>query len=276
MWNAQAEASKKRWFFMRLLLPRDFPARRHSSDSADVRPGRGQSHSCRCYQEVQRLGRSLRIHLIDFSGDNAMHDERIDGDTRLVVFTASPCARIAPPAAGVSEPTQRNTPSAKPLAIHSLCAAMNTGAAARFPANFNLFQLKSAPLSLSKFLALCLRPTQPHCGVGAASDAGVWRAAHRPRSSLPPGSVRRFSALAVKRRQRSPAKGKLSVSCGPTSISSLTLSRARARCKRVFTVSGRMPSSSAVSSTLIPSMIRMTSTIRKCCGKRSIALSSKR
>ena len=147
MWNAQAEASKKRWFFMRLLLPRDFPARRHTSDSADGRPGQGQSHSCRCYQEVQRLGRSLRIHLIDFSGDNAMNDERIDGDTRLVVFTASPCARIAPPTAGVSEQTPRNTPSAKPLAIHSLCAAMNSDAAARFPANFSKVMNFGAPWS---------------------------------------------------------------------------------------------------------------------------------
>jgi hypothetical protein len=41
------------------------------------------------------------------------------------------------PAAGATGPTQKNTPSAKPLAIHSLCAAMNSGAAARFWPNFS-------------------------------------------------------------------------------------------------------------------------------------------
>jgi hypothetical protein len=57
----------------------------------------------------------------------------------------------------------------------------------------------------------------------------------------PPGSFRRFSAPAGKRRQRSPSKGKVSASSGTTSISSLTLRIARTRCKRVLTVSGRMP-----------------------------------
>jgi hypothetical protein len=84
---------------------------------------------------------------MDFGGNHALHDERIGSGTRLMVFAAFRVRKDRAPPAGVSEPTQRNTPSATPLATHSLCAAVNSGAAARFSANFNKVMNIGAPWS---------------------------------------------------------------------------------------------------------------------------------
>src|SRR5262245_11501864 len=84
----------------------------------------------------------------------------------------------------------------------------------------------------------------------------------------------RWTIVSVMRSQRRPSKGKLLVSAGPSCLSSSARNSTRARCSRVFTVSGCKPKRSAVSSTLMPSTMRATNTERNASGSSSIACSS--
>ncbi len=84
---------------------------------------------------------------------------------------------------------------------------------------------------------------------------------------------RRASTACVRRSQRRPAKGNESAIAGPTCFAISSFNSARARCSRVFTVSGRMAKSSAVSSMLMPSMSRATRTVRNASGSASMARS---
>src|SRR5262245_25844183 len=73
----------------------------------------------------------------------------------------------------------------------------------------------------------------------------------------------RRTTIWVIRSQRLPSNGNVFVSAGPSCLSSSARNKPRARCNRVFTVSGSKPKRSAVSSTLIPSTRRATKTARK-------------
>src|SRR5581483_2248834 len=84
----------------------------------------------------------------------------------------------------------------------------------------------------------------------------------------------RLSTALVKRSQRLPANGNASMTTGPILFSTFSRNMARARCSRVFTVSGFSPRISAVSSTFIPSMPRVMKTGRKGSGISSIARST--
>src|SRR6516164_3161711 len=79
----------------------------------------------------------------------------------------------------------------------------------------------------------------------------------------------RFITAAVTLSQRRPANGNASISTGPISFSNWSRTSCRARCSRVLMVSGLIPRSSDVSSTLIPSITRVTNTNRKASGKLS-------
>jgi hypothetical protein len=72
----------------------------------------------------------------------------------------------------------------------------------------------------------------------------------------------RSSTLAVMRAHRAPANGKVSLSVEESRSSKDTRSGRRARCKGVFTVSGRIVSNAAVSSMLMLSTSRMMKTTR--------------
>ena len=78
----------------------------------------------------------------------------------------------------------------------------------------------------------------------------------------------------VIRTQRLPANGNASIRIGPICLSTCSRTSRRARCSRVFTVFALRPRRSAVSSTLIPSMTRVTNTVRKISGSLSIARST--
>ena len=93
-------------------------------------------------------------------------------------------------------------------------------------------------------------------------DAYPQRGASRNLNAPQPSNPSLLITACVNRSHRRPAKGKASSSTGPISSSSALRTSVRARCSLVFTVYGLMPSRSAVSSMLRPSMTRATKTVR--------------
>ncbi len=71
-----------------------------------------------------------------------------------------------------------------------------------------------------------------------------------------------------------PAKGNACITTGPIFFSTMSRSILRARCSRLFTVSGLSERISAVSSTFIPSITRVMKTRRNASGNSSMACST--
>jgi len=117
-----------------------------SPDRLRQRPFRPETvRSCCRLQEVEDGSRALRINFVSFGCHDPLHDEGVGRDTRVIRITTFPMSEYRASHGGLERADAKNTPSAKPCAIQSLCAGMKSGAPVRFSANLKKVTNIDAP-----------------------------------------------------------------------------------------------------------------------------------